>query len=68
MKGKKKKLSPLLEKILFYFSPTSAPVLTKGKLKVGDPCPKCHQGHIIQGKTALGCSRWREGCDFRQPL
>ena len=49
-------------------TPTSAPVLTKGKLKVGDPCPKCHQGHIIQGKTALGCSRWREGCDFRQPL
>ena len=49
-------------------SPSSAPVLTKGKLKVGDPCPKCHQGHIIQGKTALGCSRWREGCDFRQLL
>ncbi len=47
---------------------TSVSVLTKGKLKVGDPCPKCHQGHIIQGKTALGCSRWREGCDFRQPL
>lgn len=47
---------------------TSVPVLTKGKLKVGDSCPKCHQGHIIQGKTALGCSRWREGCDFRQPL
>lgn len=47
---------------------TSVSVLTKGKLKVGAPCPKCHQGHIIQGKTALGCSRWREGCDFRQPL
>lgn len=47
---------------------TSVSMLTKGKLKVGDPCPKCHQGHIIQGKTALGCSRWREGCDFRQPL
>lgn len=37
------------------------------KIKVGDKCPKCGQGTIIQGKTALGCSRWREGCDFRAP-
>ena len=43
-------------------------VLAKGKLKVGDLCPKCHKGHIIQGRTAYGCSRWREGCDFRMPL
>lgn len=35
---------------------------------VGTPCPKCHQGHIIKGKTAYGCSRWQEGCDFRQPF
>lgn len=37
-------------------------------LKIGDVCPKCQQGTIIKGKTAYGCSRWREGCDFRQPL
>ncbi len=42
----------------------------KGKLKVkeGDVCPKCGKGHILKGKTAYGCSRWKEGCDFRAPL
>jgi len=35
-------------------------------LKVGDVCPLCGQGRLIQGKTAIGCSRWREGCTFRQ--
>ena len=35
---------------------------------VGLPCPKCHEGHIIKGKTAYGCSRWREGCDWRHPF
>ncbi len=29
------------------------------------PCPKCKKGNIIRGKTAYGCSRWKEGCDFR---
>jgi len=28
-------------------------------------CPKCKKGTIIKGKTAYGCSRWKEGCDFR---
>lgn len=64
----RKKATSSASTAAFAASPSSAPVLTKGKLKVGDPCPKCHQGHIIQGKTALGCSRWREGCDFRQLL
>ena len=27
-------------------------------------CPKCKQGHIIEGKRGWGCARWREGCDF----
>ncbi len=42
----------------------------KGKLKVkeGDVCPKCGKGRILKGKTAYGCSRWKEGCDFRAPL
>ena len=31
----------------------------------GDICPKCGQGHVIKGKTAYGCSRWHEGCDYR---
>jgi len=28
-------------------------------------CPVCKQGHILKGKTAYGCSRWKEGCTFR---
>jgi DNA topoisomerase-3 len=35
---------------------------------IGKPCPVCGQGTIIKGKTAYGCSRWKEGCTFRQPL
>ncbi len=34
----------------------------------GDPCPLCGQGHIIKGKTAYGCSRWKEGCTYRVPI
>lgn len=35
---------------------------------VGAPCPLCHQGTIIKGKAAYGCSRWREGCTWRLPF
>ncbi|MDE5643775.1 MAG: DNA topoisomerase 3 [Muribaculaceae bacterium] len=28
-------------------------------------CPLCGQGHILKGRTAYGCSRFREGCTFR---
>lgn len=31
-------------------------------------CPKCRQGKLIKGKTAYGCSRWKENCDFRLPF
>jgi len=33
---------------------------------VGQPCPLCGKGHIIKGKTAYGCSEWRNGCGWRQ--
>ena len=33
---------------------------------VGLPCPVCHEGRIIKGNTAYGCSRWKEGCTFRR--
>lgn len=29
------------------------------------PCPKCARGTVVKGKTAYGCSRWKEGCNFR---
>jgi DNA topoisomerase-3 len=28
-------------------------------------CPTCQQGKILQGKSAFGCSRWKEGCTFK---
>ncbi len=38
------------------------------QIVVGAPCPVCGKGTIIKGKTAYGCSRWREGCKFRHPF
>ena len=35
---------------------------------IGKVCPACGKGHIIKGKTAYGCDRWREGCTFRLPF
>ncbi len=33
---------------------------------IGQVCPQCGKGHIIKGKTAYGCSEWRNGCGWRQ--
>ncbi len=52
-------------------SETSAPTLRQQKADdsiVGTPCPVCGKGTVVKGKTAYGCSRWREGCTFRQPF
>jgi DNA topoisomerase-3 len=32
------------------------------------PCPKCGKGSILKGKTAFGCNRWQEGCDYTFPF
>lgn len=33
---------------------------------VGQDCPRCEGGKVIKGRSAWGCSRWREGCDWRR--
>ena len=33
---------------------------------IGQPCPLCGKGHVIKGKTAYGCSEWRNGCAWRK--
>lgn len=33
---------------------------------VGQPCPLCGKGTVIKGKTAYGCSEWKNGCTFRK--
>lgn len=49
-------------------SKTAKPETEKTEVKEGDTCPLCGKGKVIRGKTALGCSRWNEGCSFRAPL
>lgn len=34
----------------------------------GTPCPVCGKGVILKGKTAYGCSEWKNGCTFRKPF
>ena len=38
------------------------------EIKENDICPICGKGHIIKGKTAFGCSEWKNGCSFRKPF
>ena len=57
---------------------TSAPKKLKTEVKgikdavkiddsmLGKACPVCGKGIIIKGKTAYGCSDWKNGCTFRQ--
>ena len=33
---------------------------------IGQPCPLCGKGYIIKGKTAYGCSEWKNGCGWRK--
>ena len=35
---------------------------------IGKVCPLCGKGTIIKGKTAYGCSNWKEGCQYRKPF
>ena len=33
---------------------------------IGQPCPLCGKGRIIKGRTAYGCSEWKNGCEWRK--
>lgn len=35
---------------------------------IGQLCPVCQKGHIIKGRTAYGCSEWKNGCTYRKPF
>ncbi|CAL2075580.1 DNA topoisomerase 3 [Tenacibaculum sp. 190524A02b] len=39
---------------------------TTNKTSVPDTltCPKCKKGTVLKGKTAYGCSEYKNGCDF----
>ena len=52
--------------------PAKSPVAKKGAQAKADlttlSCPKCRKGKLLKGKTAYGCSQWKEGCSFRLPF
>jgi DNA topoisomerase-3 len=56
----------------FTLSPAHELQLAKAEAKEEKPvvmiCPKCSQGQMLKGKTAYGCSRFREGCQFMVPF
>ncbi len=44
---------------------------TKQKSKkqaVGKTCPKCKKGHLLKGKSAFGCSEYKQGCTLTIPF
>ena len=47
---------------------TDTPIIEATDNAIGQPCPLCGKGTIIKGKTAYGCSNWRNGCTFRLPF
>ncbi len=46
---------------------TNSSSLAGSSSSVGLFCPKCGK-ILLKGKTAYGCSGWKNGCDFRLPF
>lgn len=69
LKKKAKKKAAPKKKAATSTTSTDTPTATStNDPLVGTTCPVCGKGTIIKGKTAYGCSRWREGCNYRKPL
>ena len=69
LKKKAKKKATPKKKASTSTTSTDTPTATSNNDPlVGTTCPVCGKGTIIKGKTAYGCSRWREGCNYRKPL
>lgn len=69
LKKKAKKKATPKKKAATSTTSTDTPTATStNDPLVGTTCPVCGKGTIIKGKTAYGCSRWREGCNYRKPL
>ncbi|WP_308275194.1 DNA topoisomerase 3 [Prevotella sp.] len=69
LKKKAKKKATPKKKAATSTTSTDTPTATStNNPLVGTTCPVCGKGTIIKGKTAYGCSRWREGCNYRKPL
>ena len=44
------------------------PPTKKTKGITQEKCPKCKTGTILKGKTAFGCSAYKNGCDLKLPF
>ncbi len=43
---------------------TTTPLNNNNKIPEKISCPKCKKGIILKGKSAYGCSEYKNGCDF----
>jgi len=46
----------------------SAEAKVKTKNAADTICPKCKAGTMLKGKSAFGCSNFKNGCDFKIPF
>ena len=49
------------------FEPKAAPLARPTK-PAAPRCPRCKRGRVVKGRTAYGCTRHAEGCDWRFPF
>lgn len=61
---KKKASSSTSGKTQTVAKPTKAQPTAEDNI-IGKKCPLCGTGTIIKGKTAYGCSNWKNGCNYR---
>ena len=54
--------------VAFVAEKKSAPKKSPSKSLIDAKCPKCNNGAILKGKSAYGCSKHAEGCDFVVPF
>ncbi len=66
--SKKKDTAPKPKVVKPKATKAAAPSLPEGDAIVGMTCPICGKGTVIKGKTAYGCSEWKNGCKFRKPF
>lgn len=68
VEGKRKKEEGKKKEVKTNASPVPRPSSPKKTFNPNEiVCPKCKSTGLLQGKSALGCSNWKSGCDFKIP-
>lgn len=63
--GLKKEIAAAVPAVV---APASLSVVAPASPVAGKVCPLCGVGVVIKGKTAYGCSNWKNGCNYREPF